>query len=153
MSLVRSQLVSVDFYIDIKSFRSHYGPGVDSTSNRNEYQEFFLGGKCSRCVRLTTLPPSCAVVTKSGNLNFREPSGPVQACNGTEFIFFYHIMVFCLITVNLPYSCLTQGTASYKPCPISLLVMTNKRICNTSYASCLLTFRRLMSTVVDVPHR
>jgi len=29
------------------------------------------------------LPPSCAVVTKSGNLNFLEPSGPVQVCNGT----------------------------------------------------------------------
>ena len=29
------------------------------------------------------LPPSCAVVTKFGNLNFLEPSGPVQACNGT----------------------------------------------------------------------
>ena len=28
------------------------------------------------------LPPSCAVVMKSGNLNFLEPSGPVQACNG-----------------------------------------------------------------------
>ena len=41
------------------------------------------GVKSSRCVRLTTLPPSCAVVTKSGNLNFLEPSGPVQACNGT----------------------------------------------------------------------
>ena len=29
------------------------------------------------------IPPSCAVVTKSENLNFLEPSGPVQACNGT----------------------------------------------------------------------
>ena len=29
------------------------------------------------------LPLFCAVVTKSGNLNFLEPSGPVQACNGT----------------------------------------------------------------------
>ena len=67
----------------IKSFRSHYRPGVDSASNRNEYQEHFLRGKGGRCVRLTTLPPSCAVVTKSGNLNFLEPSGPVQACNGT----------------------------------------------------------------------
>jgi len=57
-------------FIDIKSFVSHYGPGVDSASNRNEYQEHFLGGKGGRCVRLTTLPPSCAVVTKSGNLNF-----------------------------------------------------------------------------------
>jgi hypothetical protein len=26
-----------EFLIDIKSFRSHYGPGVDSASNRNEY--------------------------------------------------------------------------------------------------------------------
>jgi len=40
-------------------------------------------GKGDRCVRLTTLPPSCAVVMKSGNLNFLEPSGPLQACNGT----------------------------------------------------------------------
>ena len=39
--------------------------------------------KGGRCVRLTTLSPSCAVVTKSGNLNFLEPSGPLQACNGT----------------------------------------------------------------------
>jgi hypothetical protein len=27
------------------SFRPHYGPGVDSASNRNEYQEYFLGVK------------------------------------------------------------------------------------------------------------
>jgi hypothetical protein len=26
-----------------KSFWSHYGPGVDSTYNRNEYQVYFLG--------------------------------------------------------------------------------------------------------------
>ena len=70
-------LVSLEFFIDIKSFRSHYGPGVDSASNRNEYQEHFLGGKDGRCVRLTTLPPSCAVVMKSRNLNFLEPSGPL----------------------------------------------------------------------------
>ena len=42
--LVRSQLVS-EFFIDIKPFRSHYGPGVDSASNRNEYQEHFRGVK------------------------------------------------------------------------------------------------------------
>ena len=32
----------------------------------------------------TTLPPPCVVVMKSGNLNFLEPSGPLQACNGTD---------------------------------------------------------------------
>jgi len=40
-------------------------------------------GKDGRCVGLTTLPPFCAVVTKSGNLNFLEPSRPFRACNGT----------------------------------------------------------------------
>jgi len=35
----------IGFFIDIKYFRSHYGPGVDSASNRNEYQEYFLGVK------------------------------------------------------------------------------------------------------------
>ena len=34
-------------FIDIKSFRLHYGPGVDSASNRNEYQEYFLGVKAA----------------------------------------------------------------------------------------------------------
>ena len=45
--------MSSEFLID-------YGPGVDSASNRNEYQEYFLVGKGGRCVGLTTLPPSCA---------------------------------------------------------------------------------------------
>jgi len=35
------------FFIDTKSFRSYYGPGVDSASNRNEYQENFLGVKAA----------------------------------------------------------------------------------------------------------
>ena len=35
------------YFIDIKSFRSHYGPGVDSASNINEYQEHFLGVKAA----------------------------------------------------------------------------------------------------------
>jgi len=48
-SVFRSQLVSLEFFIGINSFRSHYDPGrgggVDSASNRNEYQEYFLGVK------------------------------------------------------------------------------------------------------------
>jgi len=41
-------------------FRLHYGPAVDSASNRNKSQGYFLGVKGGRCVRLTTLPPSFA---------------------------------------------------------------------------------------------
>jgi len=29
------------------SFQPHYGTGVDSASNRNEYQEYFLGVKAA----------------------------------------------------------------------------------------------------------
>jgi hypothetical protein len=29
------------------SFRSHYGPGVESASNRNEYQVYFVGVKAA----------------------------------------------------------------------------------------------------------
>jgi len=52
---------------------------VDSTSNRNEYQEYFLGGKDGRCVGLTTLPPSCADC-----LEVWEPQTPgtLRACPG-----------------------------------------------------------------------
>ena len=35
------------FFIDIKSFQSHCGHGVDSASNRNEYQEHLLGVKAA----------------------------------------------------------------------------------------------------------
>jgi len=37
----------LEFFFDVKSFWSHYGPGVDSASNRNEYQEHFLGVKAA----------------------------------------------------------------------------------------------------------
>ena len=45
--MVRFQMVSLKFFIDIKSFRSHYGLGVDSASNGNEYQEYFVGVKAA----------------------------------------------------------------------------------------------------------
>jgi hypothetical protein len=42
------------------------------------------------------LPPSCAVVKKSGNLNFLEPSGPLQACNGTALPLPLHTILMAL---------------------------------------------------------
>jgi len=35
------------FFTNIKFFRSHYDPGFDTASNRNEYQEHFLGVKAA----------------------------------------------------------------------------------------------------------
>jgi len=37
----------IGFFIDIKSFRSHYNRAVDSASNRNEYQVYMLGIKAA----------------------------------------------------------------------------------------------------------
>ena len=40
-------MVSLEFFVDI--FLPHYCPGVDSGSNRNEYQEYFPGDKGGLC--------------------------------------------------------------------------------------------------------
>jgi len=37
-------MVSLAFFVDIQP---HYGPGIDSASNGNEYQEYFLGVKAA----------------------------------------------------------------------------------------------------------
>jgi hypothetical protein len=39
-------MVSLEIFIDI-TFQPHYGIGVDSASNRNEYQQYFLGVKAA----------------------------------------------------------------------------------------------------------
>ena len=56
-----------------QSFRPHCGPGVDSLSNRNEYEEYILGGKGGRCVGLTSVPP-----TYADCLEIWEPQPPVN---------------------------------------------------------------------------
>ena len=61
------------------SFRPHYGPGVDSVSNRHEHQEYFLGGKVGRCVGLTNLTPSCADCFE---ICEPQPPGTLRACPG-----------------------------------------------------------------------
>ena len=89
-SLVRSQLVSLEFFIDIILLIALWPWGQLSL-----YQKWvpgvFPGDKGGQCIRLTTLPPSCAVVMKSGNLNFLEPSGPLSACNRLLYLYLYHI--------------------------------------------------------------
>jgi len=60
-------------------------------STRNISCGAFPGDKSGRCVRLATLAQSCAVVMKSGNLNFLETSGPLQVCNGTALPLYVYI--------------------------------------------------------------
>ena len=79
-SRVRFPMISLKFF----SGRT-LALGVDLASNRNKKQRYFLGGKDCRCVGLTTLPPSCVDCLEIGSLKLLEPSGSLQACNGTAF--------------------------------------------------------------------
>ena len=57
-----------------KLFGPHYWPGVDSSSNRNEYQKYFVRGKSGRSTWLT-LP-------RVGSVEIWEPqpTGTLKAC-------------------------------------------------------------------------
>jgi len=81
-------MVSLEFFLDI-ILPTHYGPGVDSASNRNEYQEYFLGVKAAGAYGLQPYHLHVPIVLKSGSLNLLEPSGPVQACSGIALPFYH----------------------------------------------------------------
>jgi hypothetical protein len=60
--------------------------------NRNEYQEYFLGGgggggcKVGRCIGLTTLSPSCADCLEIWEL---QPPGTLRTCPGLYWDCFF----------------------------------------------------------------
>jgi rRNA maturation protein Nop10 len=70
--------VSGIFHWHVRSGRT-MALGVYSASNRNEYQECFVGDKGGRCVGLTTLPRSCADFIE--NWETQSP-GILRACLG-----------------------------------------------------------------------
>ena len=70
-----SRLCHVHFSLK-QSFRQHYGPGVETASNRNE------GIKAAGAWDWQTYHFHMPTVLKSGSLNLLAPWGPFQACNG-----------------------------------------------------------------------
>jgi hypothetical protein len=75
---------------NFSSFQPHYGPGVDSASNRNEYQESSWGVKRGQCVRLTNSPSSVSQLSrKCGTLNVSQPYGLSWPVTGIALLFFF----------------------------------------------------------------
>jgi len=86
---------------------SRYTDWPTRPTDRNEYQEYFLGGKGGRCVRLTTLPPSC---TDCLEIWERQPPGTLRTCPGLYrnccFIDFFSVWSSCHFYGQLqPASC------------------------------------------------
>ena len=71
------------------SFRPRIGPGVDSTSNRNEYQVCFLRVKAAGVYGWQPYRLHVPIVLKSVSLSLVEPSGLVQACNEIDVPLLY----------------------------------------------------------------
>jgi hypothetical protein len=63
-SRVRFPMRSLHCSIDL-ILQPHYGPPVDSASNRNEYQESFCGGKGRSARKAETSPPSVSLLSKN----------------------------------------------------------------------------------------
>jgi hypothetical protein len=74
-----------------------YIPGVDSPYNINEYQEYFLGSKCGRCVGLTTLPPSCSECLEIWET---QPHGTLRASPGLYWDCFYCVIYGVYMSSN-----------------------------------------------------
>ena len=83
-------------------------PGVDSAS-KNEYQDI-PGGKGGRCVRVTTLPPSCAECLVILSLNRPEPSGPHRPVIGIALPYPQYLHVVSSISKLRTHHSLVSGT-------------------------------------------
>ena len=57
---------------------------------------------------------------KSGNLNFLEPSGPVQACNGTDLPFL-HTVAFAEISESVVLKHDTEQNKTQHVIPLEIL--------------------------------
>ena len=78
------------------------------------------------------LPPSCAVVTKSGNLNFLEPSGSLRDSNGTALHLYIYIYIYNVMRYSFDISCAFVGCNMNKYICNKLFISKVLMVCITS---------------------
>ena len=88
------------YFINSKRYNSAFGifhsgrnmtPGVDSASNRNEYQEYFRGVKVASTYGWQPYHLHVPTVMKAGSLNLLEPSGTVQGCTTVHVLELHYL--------------------------------------------------------------
>ena len=133
----------------VSSFLQHCGSEFSPASNRNEYQDFFLEGKGTQCVGLTTLPLHVPIVQKSGNLNPLELSGPVIGLHRHSFALLLILLGTChlcsllsllerscsVTKLQLPRNCICQHITD-TVFNIVLDKCTFSALCNSSHKTC-----------------
>jgi hypothetical protein len=76
------------FFLNLRNPSSRTNLGVDSASNRNEYQEPSLGVKSGKRVRLTTSPPCVSrLPRKCGSLDASQSYGPPWPVRGLALLY------------------------------------------------------------------
>jgi hypothetical protein len=111
------------------------GPGVDSSSNRNEYQELSSGVKSGR---LITLPASVSRLSrKYGNLNVSQPYGSPRSVIGAALPLPTKIGYPCRLdsvslTIQLSVGLYKLTNPTFFPSLQKIIVFLNIGLCSPS---------------------